>query len=79
LSRASANWKGNEMYGPGGDPFDQFGGQSGDGSEYSYGDRLAGRIMAAEYNLAVQRNDAPQARNILARMLGQWLSNRYNR
>ena len=40
------------------------------------GDRLVSRIMAAEYNLAVQRGDSRQATSILALLLGQFLSNR---
>jgi hypothetical protein len=54
----------------------------GDGQQddpYNTGDRLVDRIMAAEYNLSVQRNDGPQAINILARMLGHWLTNRLAR
>jgi hypothetical protein len=42
-----------------------------------YGDRLVGRIMSAEYNLAVQRGDAPQAADALAKILGQFLSERF--
>jgi hypothetical protein len=40
------------------------------------GDRLVGRIMAAEYNLAVQRGDLGQATGILAMLAGQFLSQR---
>jgi hypothetical protein len=40
------------------------------------GDRLAGRIMAAEYNLAVQRGDSRQAASILAVLAGQLLTDR---
>jgi hypothetical protein len=42
----------------------------------SAGDRLAGRIMAAEYNLAVQRGDSRQATGILALLAGQLLTDR---
>jgi hypothetical protein len=45
--------------------------------DMSYGDRLVGRIMAAEYNLAVQRGDATQAADALAKILGQFLSARF--
>jgi hypothetical protein len=62
-----------------GDPFgSQFPGRGQD-DDVTAGDRLVGRIMSAEYNLAVQRNDGLQATDILARMLGQWLSNRFGR
>ncbi|MGH3273085.1 MAG: hypothetical protein ACRDNZ_02010 [Streptosporangiaceae bacterium] len=42
------------------------------------GPDLAGRIMAAEYNLAVQRQGAVAATpmGILSRILGQWLQER---
>lgn len=53
--------------------------QAGDGNQYAYGDNMVERIMAAEYNLAVQRNDGPQAMGTLARMLGQFLANRFSR
>lgn len=43
------------------------------------GDRLAGRVMAAQYNLAVQRGDTRQATDILARIVGQFLSDRAGR
>jgi hypothetical protein len=43
------------------------------------GDRLAGRIMAAEYNLAVQRGDSRQAAGILALLAGQLLTDREGR
>lgn len=48
--------------------------ESGQGA----GDRLVGRIMAAEYNLAVQRGDLGQATGILAMLAGQFLSQREN-
>jgi hypothetical protein len=37
------------------------------------GDRLAGRIMAAEYNLAVQRGDQQRANDALGKLLGMFL------
>lgn len=41
---------------------------------------LSGRIMSAEYNLAVQQRPQPvQAGIILGRMFGQFLANRYSR
>jgi hypothetical protein len=40
------------------------------------GDRLVGRIMAAEYNLAVQRGDFMQATGVLALLVGQLLTDR---
>lgn len=43
------------------------------------GDRLVGRIMAAEYNLAVQRGDTRQAAGILALIVGQLLTDRESR
>jgi hypothetical protein len=47
--------------------------------DQSTGDRLVGRIMAAEYNLAVQRGDTSQATDILARIVGQLLADREGR
>ena len=38
------------------------------------GDRLVGRIMAAEYNLAQQRGDQQQANDALGKLLGMFLS-----
>lgn len=38
------------------------------------GDRLVERVMSAEYNLAVQRNDGQQAMNTLARLVGFLMS-----
>lgn len=43
------------------------------------GDRLVSRIMAAEYNLAVQRGDTRQAAGILALLTGQFLTDREGR
>jgi hypothetical protein len=63
------------MFGIGNDPFDQFGGQQDQGLDA--GELLAGRIMAAEYNLAVQRGDTRQATQALGLMLGQFLANRF--
>lgn len=63
------------MLGIGSDPF----GQQAQGQDADYGRDLPGRIMASEYNLAVQRGDGPQAAGIFARMLGQWLANRFGR
>jgi hypothetical protein len=44
----------------------------------SAGDRIVGRIMAAEYNLAVQRQGAARATptGILAQILGELLQER---
>lgn len=42
--------------------------------EQTDGSQLVTRIMAAEYNLAVQQHDAPQAAGILASILGRLLS-----
>lgn len=36
-----------------------------------------GRIMAAEYNLAVQQGDTRQAAQALGLLLGQFLANRF--
>ncbi len=63
------------MFGIGNDPF----GQQIQDDPYASGDRLVNRVMSAQYNLAVQRNDAPTATGILARMLGQWLQTRFSR
>jgi hypothetical protein len=41
-----------------------------------YGSRLPDRVMAAEYNLAVQRGDGGQAWAVLARMIGTFLFRR---
>ena len=57
------------MHGIGNDPF----GQQSQGQGFGYGDRLVDRVMATEYNLAIQRNDAPSALGVLARMFGEWL------
>jgi hypothetical protein len=43
------------------------------------GDRLVSRIMAAEYNLAVESGDSSQAADILARIVGQFLIDREGR
>jgi len=67
------------MHGVGGHSIAGDGYQAGDGSDYAYGDRLVGRVMAQEYNLAVQRGDDRQASNVMLRMIGQWLSNRFSR
>ena len=53
--------------------------QSRQDQDASCGGRLAGRIMVAEYNLAVQRGDTPQAASVLATMLGQFLSEKFSR
>lgn len=54
-----------------------------DDQQMSLGEVLAGRIMSAEFNLAVQqpgnRWQQQQAQQTLAVMLGQWLSSRYSR
>jgi hypothetical protein len=42
--------------------------------DMSCGDRLVGRIMAAEYNLAVQRGDQQQANDALGKLLGMFLN-----
>jgi hypothetical protein len=44
-----------------------------------YGDRLVDRVMAEEYNLAVQRQDGPQSATpggILAQIIGWWMNRR---
>ena len=44
-----------------------------------YGDRLVDRVMAQEYNLAVQRQRGPQTATpggILAQVIGWWLARR---
>jgi hypothetical protein len=38
---------------------------------------VAGRIMTAEYNLAIQRGDTRQATQALGLILGQFLANRF--
>ena len=45
--------------------------------DMSYGDRLVGRILSAEYNIAVQRGDAPQAADALAKILGMFLNEKF--
>ncbi|MGH3401494.1 MAG: hypothetical protein ACRDRJ_03095 [Streptosporangiaceae bacterium] len=58
-----------------GDPFGQQGNNVAD-----TGRDLAGRIQAAQYNLAIQQQRRPvQATSILASMLGQFLANRFGR
>ena len=62
------------------DPFDQPG--QGQNNDMTSGDRLVGRIMSEEYNLAVQREPGWQKMSpggILAQMAGEWLSNRFSR
>jgi hypothetical protein len=54
---------------------DQQGNQQG--QDMPYGDRLVGRILSAEYNLAVQRGDAPQAADALAKILGMFLNEKF--
>jgi hypothetical protein len=64
------------MYGIGNDPF------SGPGEQYGSGDRMVERVMAAEYNLTLQRERGPQAASpsgILAQVVGQWLQSRLSR
>ena len=53
--------------------------QFGQDSAAQASDDMVGRIMSAEYNLAVQRGDSRTATNALARMFGQWLANRFSR
>jgi hypothetical protein len=46
------------------------------------GDRLVGRVMAEEYNLAVQRERGRQTMRpsgVFSQMLGAWLSDRFSR
>jgi hypothetical protein len=43
------------------------------------GDRLVSRIMAAEYNLAMEFGDSGQAAGVLARIVGQFLIDRESR
>lgn len=59
------------MFGIGNDPFEQFGGQQDRGRD------VAGRIMAAECSLAVQRGDTRQAAQALGLLLGQFLQNAF--
>lgn len=54
----------------------QYGPQNPDYLGPDYGSRLPDRVMAAEYNLAVQRNDGAQAIGTLARIIGTWLFRR---
>lgn len=52
--------------------------QNGQGSQNDTGNDLVARIMAAEYNLAVQRQgaDAATPMGILGQMLGELLQER---
>lgn len=45
--------------------------------DMSYGERLVGRILTAEYNLAQQRGDQQQANDALGKLLGLFLSDRF--
>jgi hypothetical protein len=61
-------------YTPGNDPFTQ----QGQADPYDTGDRFVGRVMAEEYNLAVQNGQPFQAVNILARVFGFLFQNRFS-
>lgn len=68
------------MYGIGGDPFggDRFGRHD---QGLDAGDRLVGRIMAAEYNLGVQQGGTAGrqlADQSLSRLIGMWLNRLYS-
>jgi hypothetical protein len=49
--------------------------QGGPGN--NVGDQWVGRVMSAEYNLAVQRRDPIQAGAVVGRMFGEWLNRKY--
>lgn len=53
--------------------------QGNDGDFAQVSEDRVGRMMTAQYNLAVQRGDATQATGTLARMFGQWLANKFSR
>lgn len=53
--------------------------QGSDGGFAQVSEDRVGRMMTAQYNLSVQRGDAPQATSVLARMFGQWLANKFAR
>lgn len=55
---------------PGNDPFVQQDQQQ----DMTVGDRLVGRILSAEYNLAQQRGDQQQANDALGKLLGMFLN-----
>lgn len=67
------------MFGIGSGPFGEQDEQQDQG--LNTGDQLVGRIMGAEYNLAVQRQGAASASpmGILASMLGEQLQQRDGR
>lgn len=51
--------------------------QQQDQGNQNVGDTLVGRIMSAEYNLAVQRRDPIQAGAVAGQMFGEWLSRKF--
>lgn len=53
--------------------------QPGGGDPYNYGERLVGRVMAEEYNLAVQRGDQRQAGDAMLRLIGMKLASWFSR
>ena len=64
------------MYGIGNE---QFGQQDSAAGAAGAADEMVERIMGAEYNLAVQRGDAPHAAGVLASMFGQFLNRIFSR
>jgi hypothetical protein len=64
------------MYGIGNEPFGQQ--DQADGVSQAWAD-WTGRVEAMQYNIAVQRGDQRSAAGALARMLGNWLANRWSR
>lgn len=64
------------MFGTGNDPF---GGQQDQGGQFDYGDRLVGRVLTQEYNLAQQRGDQWSAGQALGRLVGVFLGRVFSR
>lgn len=51
--------------------------QNQQGVQENVGDMWVGRVMSAQYNLAVQRRDPIQAGMIAGQMFGEWLNRRF--